>query len=360
MIGQHLPLTWQQSLALFVASMLAGGVNSVAGGGTLLTFPALIALGQTALIANATSTVALWPGQLSSLWGYRKEIGQTRAVIVPLSVVGTLGGIVGAWLLLITPASTFDKLVPFLVLLATALFMAQEPLARRNRARLARQASASQAGDARTADIETQQTAPPENSGAPSASAPASSAFPSLVSTPPVTSPAAPTADTKAPDAFRRPTIAIALLAFGIAIYGGYFGAGIGILTLAALGFLGFTNIHQMNGVKNIFTLCINGIAALIFVFKGLVDWRVAALMAGGAIFGGYAGAGVARRIGQQNVRRLIIGLGFVLTLSLLFRANRPPEAANHASILDSSGSSASSPIATPARPALSPGKFAP
>lgn len=315
MIGQHSPLTWQQSLVLFVASMLAGGVNSVAGGGTLLTFPALIAIGQTALIANATSTVALWPGQLSSLWGYRKEIGQTRAVIVPLSVLGMLGGVVGAWLLLITPASTFDKLVPFLVLLATALFMAQEPLARRNRTRLARQASASQAGNTRTADAGAQQTAPPENSGASLASVPASSVSPSSV-----TSPAALTADTKASDAFRRPTIAIGLLAFGIAIYGGYFGAGIGILTLAALGFLGFTNIHQMNGVKNIFTLCINGIAAIIFVCKGLVDWRVAALMAGGAIFGGYAGAGVARRIGQQNVRRVIIGLGVVLTLSLLLR----------------------------------------
>ncbi len=345
-------MTWQQSLALFVASMLAGGVNSVAGGGTLLTFPALIAMGQTALIANATSTVALWPGQLSSLWGYRKEIGQTRAVIVPLSVLGTLGGVVGAWLLLITPASTFDKLVPFLVLLATALFMAQEPLARRNRARLAKPATVSQAGSAQTADAEARQTVPPENCDASSASVPAPSISPSSV-----ISTDAPTADTKAPDAFRRPTIAIGLLAFGIAIYGGYFGAGIGILTLAALGFLGFTNIHQMNGVKNIFTLCINGIAASIFVFKGLVDWRVAALMAGGAIFGGYAGAGVARRIGQQNVRRVIIGLGFVLTLSLLFRAHRPPTGANHASNTNSADAPAAAPIVAPVRPALSPGK---
>ncbi len=130
-------MNWQHSLVLFLASMTAGAINSVAGGGTLLTFPALIATGHTALIANATSTVALWPGQLSSLWGYRKEIGQTRAAIIPLTVLGLLGGVVGASLLLITPSKVFDKLVPFLVLAATSLFMAQEPLARRQKARAA-------------------------------------------------------------------------------------------------------------------------------------------------------------------------------------------------------------------------------
>ena len=262
-------------------------------------------------------------------------------MIAPLSIVGTLGGIVGAWLLLATPASVFDKLVPFLVLLATALFMAQEPLARRNRARLARQAALPQTDAAannpssslaQTDGPSASPAAPLTSASSTPSSSPAASADDSSAG-----SPAVSTADASAlqtsgtrtsADAFRRPTLAIGLLAFGIAIYGGYFGAGIGILTLAALGFLGFTNIHQMNGVKNIFTLCINGIAALIFVFKGLVDWRVAALMAVGAIFGGYAGAGVARRIGQQNVRRVIIGLGFVLTLSLLLRALRPAPAA--------------------------------
>jgi uncharacterized membrane protein YfcA len=293
-------MTWQHSVVLFVVSMLAGAVNSVAGGGTLLTFPALIAIGQLPLIANATSTVALWPGQLSSLWGYRKEIGETRAAIVPLTILGTLGGIVGAYLLLITPPSMFDKLVPFLVLTATTLFMAQEPLARRQRARAA-QSAKDTVPSAASPDQTVQITA--------SADTPSSSAAPSNVTASPAAVP------------FRHLTISIALLAFAIAIYGGYFGAGIGILTLATLGFLGFTNIHQMNGVKNIFTLCINGIAAVIFVFKGLVDWRVCALMAAGAIFGGYAGAGIARRIGQKNVRRVVIGLGFVLTLSLLWNA---------------------------------------
>ena len=268
-------MTWQHSLVLFVASMLAGAINSVAGGGTLLTFPALVAIGQPALIANATSTVALWPGQLSSLWGYRKEIGETHSAIVPLTVLGTLGGIVGAWLLLQTPASTFDKVVPFLVLAATTLFMAQEPLARRQRARAAQ--SAAKTGEKNELPAASRDQGPHVTAAADASVSP----------TAPASSPSSP-AETA--DPFRRLTVPIALLAFGIAIYGGYFGAGIGILTLATLGFLGFTNIHQMNGVKNIFTLFINGIAAIIFVFKGLVDWRVCALMAAGAILAGMRG----------------------------------------------------------------------
>lgn len=175
--------SWQHSLVLFVASMLAGAVNSVAGGGTLLTFPALLWTGQPALIANATSTVALWPGQLSSLWGYRKEIGQTHSSVLPLTILGILGGILGAWLLLITPPSTFDKIVPFLVLAATSLFMAQEPLAR-YRAR--------------------------EKSSGPAAYA-ASSTDVSVSST-------------SSTDVLRSVTLPVAALSFGIAVYGGYFG----------------------------------------------------------------------------------------------------------------------------------------
>ncbi len=304
-------MNWQHSLILFLASMTAGAVNSVAGGGTLLTFPALLATGHPAIIANATSTVALWPGQLSSLWGYRKEIGQTRDAILPLTILGLLGGVIGAFLLLVTPSKTFDKLVPFLVLAATSLFMAQEPLSRRQRARLAQATQdAAQATNSAEANDTTAQAASPPLTASTSTNTPTEASTPTPAST------------TSAPNTlFRKLTLPIGLLAFVIAIYGGYFGAGIGILTLAALGFLGFTNIHQMNGVKNIFTLFINGIAALIFVFKHLVDYPTAGLMAGGAIFGGYAGAGIARRIGQKNVRRVVIGLGFVLTFQLLWNA---------------------------------------
>lgn len=272
-------MTWQNSLLLLVASAVAGAMNSVAGGGTMLTFPALILAGNATMIANATSTVALWPGQVSSLWGYRKEIGQTKAAIIPLTIIGTLGGISGALLLLKTPSATFDRIVPFLVLTATCLFMAQEPLSRWQKARIA---AATQGNDSAEPPAETPTEQPPAT--------------------------------------FRKLTPPLALLAFGIAVYGGYFGAGIGILTLAVLGFLGFTNIHQMNGVKNIFTLFINGVAAVIFACGGKVSWQPCALMAVGAIFGGYAGAGIARRIGQKNVRRVVIGIGMILTLTLLIK----------------------------------------
>lgn len=254
--------------------MLAGAVNAVAGGGTLLTFPALLWVGQTAKIANATSTVALWPGQLSSLWGYRKELGESRTAILCLMVPSLLGGGLGAYLLLRTPSATFARLVPFLILTATLLFGLQEPLSRWLRAR-------------------TAQTAVPLDAGADTPGAPS------------------PSASTWA---------GVMAFQFLVAIYGGYFGAGIGILMLAALGFMGFTNIHRMNGLKNINGLCINGVAVILFIANRLVDWRIGALMACGAILGGYGGAGIARRMGQQNVRRLVIFIGVALALSLLIR----------------------------------------
>lgn len=272
----------QEAALLFGASALAGAVNSVAGGGTLLTFPALMAADLPSKVANATSTVALWPGGVSSLFGYRREIGETRDSVVPLSIIGLVGGVVGAVLLLNTPQGVFDQVVPFLVLLATTLFMLQEPIARWQRARMQRAMAMEEAGPTTAVSLVSEPTAPKFN--------------PKIIP-----------------------------LVFAIAVYGGYFGAGIGILTLAALGFLGYRNIHQMNGVKNIFTLFINGVAAVIFLFRGLVDWKVTLFMAFGAIVGGYCGAGVARRIGQKNVRRVVIGIGFALTLSLLARAYGGP-----------------------------------
>jgi hypothetical protein len=273
-------ISWENGALLVGASALAGAINSVAGGGTLLTFPALtFGAGVSAIVANATSTVALWPGQLSSLWGYRMEIQQNARAIVPLTTIGVAGGAVGALLLLHTSSALFDHLVPFLVLGATAIFGAQEPLARwqKRRAAVAEPAADGAAGDGSSGGDATA----------------------------------------------LRLTLPIALFLFGVAVYGGYFGAGIGILTLAAFGLLGMTNIHQMNGIKAIFTLWINGIAAILFMAERLVDWRIAAIMAVGAIVGGYAGAGVARRIGQKNVRRVVIGIGLGLTASLLYKLLR-------------------------------------
>ena len=248
----------------------------------MLTFPALLWTGQPAIIANATSTVALWPGQLSSLFGYRKELGQNRKTISLLAIPSFMGGLVGSYLLLHTPHKTFEGIVPYLILMATMLFMAHEPISRRLKSRSEAPPAPLSAGET-LPDGETKATSP---------------------------------AYTESLHSYAG----VMGFQFFVAIYGGYFGAGIGILMLAALGFMGFTNIHRMNGLKNINGLCINAVAALMFIFNRLVDWRIAALMAVGAIFGGYFGAGTARRIGQKRVRQIIICIGFSLTLSLLLR----------------------------------------
>jgi uncharacterized protein len=298
-------MEWPQYLLLFGSAALGGAVNSVAGGGTLLTFPALLWAGQPEIIANATSTVALWPGQLSSLWGYRQEVGRNRRVIALLAIPSFLGGLIGALLLLRTDNETFKALVPFLILLATLLFMSQETISRWLKSRASRaeyqvlEATTNEAGEREKAKGE--------------------SPIPDTEIRHPTPDTRHPALDTRHPTPVSR-WLGIMLFQLGVAIYGGYFGAGIGILMLAALGLLGFTNIHQMNGLKNINGLCINAVAAVLFIVKGLVDWRLAALMATGAIIGGYTGAGTARRIGQKNVRRLIIAIGFALTISLLLR----------------------------------------
>ena len=254
----------QHILVLVTASAVAGAVNSVAGGGTLLTFPALIWTGQVSLIANATSAAALLPGYISSLFGYRRELTVAAPVLGTLALSSVLGGIVGAILLLHTPAKVFDRIVPGLILAATLLFVVQEPVSRWVRARAAQ----SEEGET--------------------------------------------------PKTLSLPLIGAGQ--FFIAIYGGYFGAGTGILMLAAFGFMGFTNIHQMNGLKNLNALILNGIAAAIFIEQRIVDWHIALIMACGSVVGGYAGAGTAKHIGQKNVRRSVIFIGFALTIYMLWR----------------------------------------
>lgn len=272
--------TFLEYVTLFGVAVIAGAVNAVAGGGTLLTFPSLLWAGHLGeKLANATSTVALWPGQLGSLWGYRDELGHGRKAIRRLAVPSFLGGLLGAVLLLNTSDATFAALVPYLILAATLLFSAQEPLARWQRRWAAGTGGTEEAGiecPAAAAEREEQFSA-------------------------------------------RKWTVVV-IFQFFVGVYGGYFGAGIGILMLAALGYLGFTNIHRMNGLKNINGMCINAVAAILFMASGLVVWPLALLMAAGSIAGGYGGAGVARRLGQKNVRRLVIAIGLGLTISLLVR----------------------------------------
>lgn len=256
---------------ILLAAVIGGVVNSIAGGGTLLTFPALVGLGIPAVVANATSTVALWPGAVASMWGYSDLLVGMRTWVTRFAIPSLAGGLVGALLLIKTPPSRFDVIVPWLVLGATLLFIAQKPIA----TRIAR--TESTAGRAHTDDEH-------------------------------------------AADRAVEPSTRLLLYQFGVAVYGGYFGAGIGILTLAALGFMGFRNIHRMNGLKNWGGLCANAIAAATFAFSGLVSWPVAGTMALGATVGGYSGSRLAQRLPQSWVRQSIIVIGLASTVWLVTR----------------------------------------
>jgi uncharacterized membrane protein YfcA len=246
-------------LPIAFLSALAGATNSIAGGGTLLTFPALVGLGIPPITANATSTVALVPGSLSSMFGYRNAIANTRMWLVAFAAPSILGGTVGAWLLTVTPEDRFAHLVPFLVLGATILFLTQRPiLAAINRLRSA-----------------------------------------------PVGEP--------------KPGAAFFAMQFCVSVYGGYFGAAAGIIMLAALGLMGLRDIHQMNGLKNWAAVCFNGVAATVFIISGLIDWQIAIVMAIGAAIGGWSASRIAQRIPREYVRAAVgmIGLGAAAWLFL-------------------------------------------
>jgi uncharacterized protein len=249
-----------QAAAMFIAAFFAGVVNSIAGGGTLLTFPVLIWLGLDAKVANATSTVALWPGLFSGAFGYRREMSDSSLMLMRLGAISVVGGSLGAWLLIATPSPTFARLVPFLVLFATFLFMLQGPVNRWLRL--------------------------------PSASGDQQKTW---------------------------WTIAIVVQFFS-AVYGGYFGAGNGIWMLAALGLLGLHDIHRANGIKNFLGICINSVAVIAFSISHLVSWPRSLLMAVAALLGGYFGARTARRVGRVFIRRAIVVIGFVITVVMLWQ----------------------------------------
>jgi len=261
----------QRLSAVVLISVVAGIMNSIAGGGTLLTFPALVGLGIPPITANATSTVALWPGSVTSMWGYRDALTGARRWALGFAIPSLVGGAVGAWLLLHTPEARFAALVPWLVLAATALFIIQAPLMKAVRAR-------SGLSDGGVVDTE---------------------------------------ADARRTSGFPSPAVLVCQFCFGI--YGGYFGAGAGILMLAELGLMGLTNIHRMNGLKNWGGMCMNFVAAASFAIGGLVDWRVALTMAVGAACGGYLGSRVAQRVPQRAVRMAIIAIGLGSGVWLMF-----------------------------------------
>jgi uncharacterized membrane protein YfcA len=244
-------------LTLCLAAVVAGAINSIGGGGTLLTFPALFAVlgysGEAAVVANATSTVALCPGSLAAMWGYRRELtGASRwiALLIPPSVIG---GYIGSRLLVELPGESFKTLVPWLILAAT-LLLGGQPL-------IARWTGVGQ--------------------------------------------------EHAAPTSWKA--VAVVAFQFLVAVYGGYFGAGIGILMLAALAMMGMSDIHRMNGLKTLFAFAINSVSVVVFIVSGAVDWRYAPVMIASAVAGGYMGARVARRLDKNLVRRAVVVLGFAL-----------------------------------------------
>jgi uncharacterized membrane protein YfcA len=255
-----------QALILIAASFAAGVMNAMAGGGTILTFPSLIFLGLPAIAANATSTVGLLPAAITSLYGYIDEVKEQRQWLKTLFLPSLIGGAIGSVLLLRTPEKTFAVLAPLLILFATVLFMVQGLLSRSADKKKAAQ--------------------PPATANGPSSG---------------------------------RWTLAV-VLQLGVAIYGGYFGAGIGILMLSLLGFLGVSNIHAANGIKNFFGFCINLVAASYFMMKGAVVWPVALVIVAGSAFGGYAGARFAKRIGKEKARVAVVVIGLVVTAILFWQ----------------------------------------
>lgn len=250
-------------IGLFIAGIIAGSINAVAGGGTLVSFPSLVGLGEAEIVANATNTAALWPGSFSSAIGYRKDTEVNRGMLIGLLVPSFIGGALGAIILVITPPNLFKIIVPFLVLFATLVLAARNALTRKIGERLA-------VGEHRT-------------------------------------------------------TLAGRIWGFFfqlfIATYGGYFGAGMGILMLGSLSIMGMRDIHKMNALKTPLQAVINMTAFVFFALKGLVDWPTALVLCIGAITGGYGGARLAKRVNPKVLNTCVVALGFCVSAWLLYKA---------------------------------------
>jgi len=247
-------------LFLFVAGVLGGALNAVAGGGSFVAFPALMFAGVPPISANATNAVALWVGVTASTGAYRKHLDISRRVMLPLAVTSVIGGIAGAFLLLRTPANTFLHVLPWLMLGATLLFVFGGRLARGSKSGLAHDAS----------------------------------------------------------------TTAIAVAAIFelvVAVYGGYFGGGVGIMNLAMLAVLGMTDIHAMNALKVVLGGIINGVAVVTFILAGAVAWKPGVIMTAGAIVGGYFGAHYAQKLPQAWIRAFVIVVGTAMTVYFFWKA---------------------------------------
>jgi uncharacterized membrane protein YfcA len=260
-----------EAIIIFLAGTGAGAINAVAGGGTLLSFPVLLWLGRDPIIANASNAVALWPGSLASVIGFRRELAAAPRLLRWLLPPSLLGGALGGYLLLETPTRVFTALVPFLILGATLLIALKRPLMALRR--------------------------PPTTLVAETGS-PASVAA-------------------EAPAV--RP-LALALVQLAVAVYGGYFGAAMGIMMLATFSLCGIEDIHQRNGLKNAAATLINAVAGVVFVLRGAVDWADAGVLGAGAIVGGYLGAHFGRRLPARAAEWVVVAIGVAAAVVQLVR----------------------------------------
>jgi uncharacterized membrane protein YfcA len=254
-------MSYLSLILLFAAAAVAGALNSVAGGGSFISFPTLLFTGVPPIPANATNTIALWPGTVASAIAYRDDLTARGRTLLILGSASVAGGLIGATLLLRTPEAAFVRLLPFLMLVATLLFTFSANITAwlRRRSRWG--------------------------------------VGPKWM-----------------------PMVAVWLLQLVIATYGGFFGGGIGILMLATLSMMGMEDINAMNALKTVLASLINGVAVVAFVLAGAIYWPQAIVMIVGAIVGGYGGANTARRIDPRLVRRFVITIGFGLTVYFFIR----------------------------------------
>lgn len=245
---------------LFLAAALGGALNSVAGGGSFIAFPALLFSGVPPIPANATNTIALWSGATASGGAYRSRLDVPRRVMIPLLVASLTGGLIGAYLLLKTPAHTFMRVLPWLTLGATLLFAFGKKLAGKRRSVIEHQASVAALAGA-------------------------------------------------------------TLFQLCVAVYGGYFGGGMGIVMLAMLATLGMTDIHAMNALKSVMGSVINGVAVITFIVARAVYWKHGSVMIVGAIAGGYLGAHYAMKLPQVWIRWFVVAVGSIMTVYFFWKS---------------------------------------
>jgi uncharacterized membrane protein YfcA len=255
-------LSFHHAIFLFLAGVLGGAINAVAGGGGFIAFPALLFTGVPPVPANATNTVSLWVGLMASGGAYRSHLKMSRRVMVPLVVASIVGALLGALILINTPPQTFLRVIPWLMLGATLLFTFGKHLTSRLSASISHEAS--------TAAL-----------------------------------------------------LGATVFELGVAVYGGYYGGGLGIMNLAMLAALGMTDIHAMNALKVVFSTVINGVATVTFIITGVILWPQGLVMILGASLGGYFAAHYAQKLPQVWIRVFAIAVGMAMTAYFFVRAYR-------------------------------------